>query len=239
MQRARLQVAPLAQALACCAVLILAAWLWSHPIRDSASRLLLVANGLACWTLLAIAARRRWLRAVVLLVPLGLCLPGRAIDPSALRGEYVRCLARYEQTPFVWGGETERGLDCSGLVRRAMIDALWRHGLRRANPRAVRAGLWLWWHDTSAQALGQGYRGLTRDVGGAPSVNAADHTSLLPGDLAVLDGTHVMAYLGRQTWIEADPSPAYGDRVVCQTVPTTNPWFGKPAQLRRWVWLAG
>lgn len=45
------------------------------------------------------------------------------------------------------------------------------------------------------------------------------------------DGLHVMAYLGNQTWIEADPD---AHKVIEVVLPTDNPWFKTPVVFVRW-----
>jgi hypothetical protein len=84
--------------------------------------------------------------------------------------------------------------------------------------------------------LRDGYRGWTAELFRQASVADADHSKLKPGDLAVTaDGVHVMAYLGTNTWIEADPDE---HKVVEVVLPTDNPWFKTPVAFVRWKWLA-
>ena len=65
-----------------------------------------------------------------------------------------------------------------------------------------------------------------------PSINALDHARISPGDIAVTsNGLHVMAYLGGNRWIEADPS---FERVLTITVPAENGWFREPMKVMRW-----
>lgn len=47
---------------------------------------------------------------------------------------------------------------------------------------------------------------------------------LLAGDLAdTVEGQHILAYIGRDRWIEADPGY---HKVTIETVPDSdNPWF--------------
>lgn len=54
-----------------------------------------------------------------------------------------------------------------------------------------------------------------------------------PGDLAVTsNGIHIMAYLGDNRWIEADPGIR---RVITVTVPANeNNWFRIPVNIVRW-----
>ena len=66
-----------------------------------------------------------------------------------------------------------------------------------------------------------------------PSINRLDHSRILPGDLAVTaSGVHIMAYLGSNTWIEADPGAG---RVITVLAPCeTNAWFLEPMKVMRW-----
>jgi hypothetical protein len=160
-----------------------------------------------------------------------LILPGRADDVSKLRSSYVTSLGNYEGTTYIWGGENRLGIDCSGLVRKGLIMADYRRGISTLNPALLREGFSLWWHDCSAQALGEEYRHGTRLLFDAPSINELDHSRILPGDIAVTrNGVHTLAYIGSQTWIEADPTVR---RVIKVQVPTKNAWFGEPVNILR------
>ena len=161
-----------------------------------------------------------------------LASPGGTGDAAALRGGYVDSLSEYGGTKYVWGGEGRFGIDCSGLVRRGLIDADFRRGLVTANPKLIRDAASLWWHDSSAKTLLAGYGGRTREILAAPSINELDHSRLLPGDIAVTaDGLHTLAYSGDRTWIEADPIPM---RVVKVSVPSGVTWFKVPVHVMRW-----
>jgi cell wall-associated NlpC family hydrolase len=183
-----------------------------------------------CW-------RRRGLRyllvSVTVLTTGFLALPSRAIpEASDLRAEYVTELRRYDGKKYVWGGESVRGVDCSGLIRCGLIDSLFRRGVRTLDSGLVRHALSLWWNDCSAKALGEMHLGLTTRLMDVRSVNELDHSRVLPGDLAVTrDGSHIMAYLGDQRWIEADPME---ERVISLTAPDGNLWFATPMKIVRW-----
>jgi hypothetical protein len=182
-----------------------------------------------------LAWRVRWLAytiwATALFFGLMLLLPGRNPDPDRLRTEYLKQLRDYEGIQYVWGGETRRGIDCSGLVRRALIDSYVHLGVTQTNPRALRTAIHLWWRDASAQALLDGYLNLTAPLADAASINEI-HTPLQPGDLAVTtNGIHVLAYLEDQQWIEADPDPM---SVLIVQTPSDNVWFNTPVTLVRW-----
>jgi hypothetical protein len=104
--------------------------------------------------------------------------------------------------------------------------------VRTLNPSLVRGSLDLWWHDASAKAMMEEYRGNTRVLFAAKSLNTLDYTKLSPGDFAVTSsGVHTLAYVGNRTWIEADPGPM---RVIQVRVPTKNAWFSMPVKIVRW-----
>lgn len=223
--------------LAAAAALALLVW---YPVSTRLTRstelllCFLLWRGILAWSWERKAARVAVLS--VTLVAAGfLLMPERRTN--GLREEYVIALSRYEGVPYVWGGEGTAGIDCSGLVRRAMIHARILHSLRHFDGASARHALLLWWHDTSADALGSGYRGLTRTLFETPSLNELDHSRLLPGDLAVtLNGVHIMAYAGGGEWLEADPA---AHRVLRVKVPAPgNLWFQTPVRLLRWSALA-
>ncbi|MEA3209623.1 MAG: hypothetical protein QOE70_2680 [Chthoniobacter sp.] len=209
------------------------------PVSYRITRLAGLALAFGVWFgFIALVWRQRVLRfalvGVTLLVAGFLVLPARGRPPAeVLRGDYLAGLQRYEGVTYYWGGETGRGIDCSGLIRRGLIDALFCRGLRTAEAGLVRRAISLWWDDCSASALGDGHRGLTARVLETPSVNALDHSRIVPGDLAVTtSGIHIMAYLGDNRWIEADPGVG---RVITVTAPSAdNPWFEGPMHIVRW-----
>jgi hypothetical protein len=169
--------------------------------------------------------------AVMFLAAVFLAMPARRAEPAALAVDYVQGLLRYEGVRYHWGGESPTGIDCSGLVRRGLVDAAFLRGLRTLDPGMVRLSLRLWWNDCTAKELGEG-RGTT-PISVTPSIETLDHGGLQPGDLAVSEsGLHVMAYLGGRRWIEADPDE---QKVITVTVPGTgNAWFLQPMKIVRW-----
>lgn len=163
-----------------------------------------------------------------------LCFPGRPVpEVTALRRDYVTALRRYEGIAYSWGGESYLGIDCSGLIRRGLIEASFWRGIETLNPGLVRYALTLWWNDCSAKALGEEYRQITTHLFDASCVNALDYSVIQPGDIVVTrGGAHVMAYLGETRWIEADPGVG---RVICVGAPSAdNSWFTIPVKVLRW-----
>lgn len=145
----------------------------------------------------------------------------------------------YRGVPYVWGGENARGIDCSGLMRRAMQDTLWREGLRKRNPALWRAATGLWWRDASAKVIKEGDGGRVRAMFEARDLASIDFNQVQIGDMAVTrSGVHVLAYLGDGNWIQADPNLANGgDKVIVCRAPTRNGWFHQPVVICRWIWL--
>lgn len=207
-----------------------------QPVGRTAFRLYIAAAIPALWLGAGVLMWRiRWMAyilwAAALLTGIILLLPGKEPNPAQLRAEYIKQLRDYEGTQYVWGGENRRGIDCSGLVRRALIDSCFHIGITQTNPRALRSAIRLWWNDASAQALLDGYLDLTAPLADAPSINEIE-SALQPGDLAVTtDGVHVLAYLGDQQWIEADPADL---QVLIVHTPSDNIWFNTPVTLVRW-----
>lgn len=197
----------------------------------------LAAIGITWSGLTALCWNRRRARTALLALPLlatfPFCLPGRPINPTELRDDYVRRLRQFEGTPYVWGGEGRRGIDCSGLPRRAYRDALFANGLTHANSRAFRLFAQQWWFDASARALGNGYRNDTVALETTGTLREIDYAALQPGDLAVTtNGVHLLAYLGNDTWIQADPGA--GAVITMNGRSSPNGWLRSNVTTHRW-----
>jgi hypothetical protein len=180
-----------------------------------------------------LAWRMAWIGFTVLAAGF-LCLPARTrVDADALRRDYVAGLRRYEGVNYYWGGESLKGIDCSGLVRCGMMNAMAWRGLVTCDGGLFRQALTFWWHDVTARSLGEQTGGITTLVTEAHDINTLDHTKILAGDLAVVaDGIHVMAYLGDGVWIEADPGIG---RVITAHAPSADiDWFRARARIVRW-----
>jgi len=209
-----------------------------YPINNFPLRIVSLLGLATLWIgLLYFYWRRTVIRLAAVVVAgcagLFLVCPGRDFDAEALRRKYVSSLMAYQGTRYIWGGENRLGIDCSGLVRSGLIVANYEQGFSTLNPRLVREGLSLWWHDCSARALGEEYRNRTRILFSAQSINEVDYTKLLSGDLAITeDGIHVLAHLGAGKWIEADPQEKH---VIALSAPGTNAWLREPVRLVRWT----
>lgn len=167
-----------------------------------------------------------------LLVSLLIIIPGSPADPNALAAAYIQELNRYEGIQYLWGGENQLGIDCSGLVRQGLIQANWKLGVKSFNPALIRKGFEMWWYDAGADALRDEYRNYTTKGIRVKSINQLDPGIIQPGDLAVtVDGEHILAYLGDRTWIEADPGE---QKVIKVTTPSNNVWFNTPVYILRW-----
>lgn len=212
-----------------------------RPHHDGALRYGLPLALFAVWsTWLGFVWRRKIPRRILLVFPLlvalPFCLPGTPIDPGNLCKCYVAAMERMEGVRYVWGGESHRGIDCSGLPRRALRDALWETGCKNGNGAAFREWAWQWWFDTSAKALGENYQGFTRPLGVSGKLRDLEDKRFSPEDLAVTgDGRHVMVYLRDGKWIQADPMAA--KVTIRKPAVDRNPWFDSPVTMHRWMIL--
>ena len=186
-------------------LLLLAAWVavLIFPVRSGIVRLFLLVAPLLLFGALCVAKpRARWGLIPLGLVGLFLVLPGRAVDEEHLRARFCDELLGFEGVTYVWGGEHQLGIDCSGLIRQAMVRARLGEGMRTFNPGLCRDAAELWFRDCSASAMMGEYRGWFVEQFKAESINRIDPKRLQPGDLGVTEnGVHVMAYLGENRWI--------------------------------------
>lgn len=225
------------------ALLVLCMVLTLVPNQDGALRRLLVGSVFVTWATGLFLFWQMLLTRVLFLLPLVGAL-GLALLPyrnpnggERMQRAYTTALKRYDGVPYRWGGESIRGIDCSGLIRAAMIDTCFSEGWKTQDLGLLRAGTALWWYDATAKEIGRGYSGRTRVLRENTTLNTADYRELHPGDLAVtMNGTHILAYLGEKTWINADPKGKFA--VVQKTAPDPkDAWFSTPVKLVRWYRL--
>jgi hypothetical protein len=218
-------------------LLIVWALLLVYPLRINLTRGLLIALPAAMLVgAMVVLWRRKYLRWMPLAIPVAigivLLLPDRAIDRAALRGAYVERLQSYKGTRYYWGGEGYFGVDCSGLLRAAIVDAQASQAFCTLNPALAREALWFWWHDASARDLADPARGLAVPLGWKGAMRDVPDDLLRAGDFAVTaDGSHVLAYVGKGRWIEADP---YTLHVIELEAGKESAWSGSQVVPCRW-----
>ena len=171
------------------------------------------------------------------LVVIPFLLPAKPMDREELRSDFIRRMVSFEGTEYHWGGESGRGIDCSGLPRKALRDALFSNGLTKLDGGSLRMFLKQWWNDASAKALAEGHMDFTIPTGEGGTIAKMDYGKLQPGDLAVTeDRRHILAYLGDEKWIQADPGAA---KVIIESGRTSgNVWFAVPVTTHRWSVLS-
>ena len=213
-----------------------------NPVNSKILKVAFLGCLVGAWLgLLILTWRRKPIRLAVLILPvlaaILFVLPGDKIDEGELRQDYVRRMGKLEGTKYFWGGESSRGIDCSGLPRRSLRDALLTYGVKHLNGQAFRQYVEHWWFDASAKALGESYRNYTSPLGFAGTIQEMEYAGLMPGDLAVTtSGVHILAYTGDGKWIQADPG--IGAVATLNGRTDENVWFSTPVTTHRWKLLS-
>src|SRR5204863_6746506 len=118
------------------AALVLFVAVWLFPVSNGITRATdLVLFFIVWFGLIGMCWRRRALRfsllSVTVLSGVFLALPGRSLPAAdSLQRDYVAGLRHYDGVTYYWGGESPKGIDCSGLIRRGLIDSLFFRGIR-------------------------------------------------------------------------------------------------------------
>ena len=177
-------------------------------------------------------------RTIALLL-IGVCitslgLPARPVDAIALRNQYIKQIKQLSNTRYHWGGEAAHGIDCSGLPRLALQQAMILQGLKTLNGGLMRRPIFHWWFDAAADALANGYQNHAVPLNLEGDIHTMDYSKLELGDFAVTsDGVHLLVYLSGEEWIQADPG--LGKVVILNGRTDPNQWFHTLVTLHRWT----
>ena len=175
--------------------------------------------------------RQRVLVVCCALLPLAPLMNQGAVDADEITRMYLANLRSSRGIEYVWGGEGMMGLDCSGLPRRSMINALMKYAYLRFNGNALVSALDLWVNDASARELMHGYGGRVTVDNYRYKINSG-RSDIHAGDMAVTyGGVHVMVYLDKQTIIQAEPERS---KVVIDSIPSNNAWYEVDVCRIRW-----
>ncbi|MEQ1822772.1 MAG: NlpC/P60 family protein [Fimbriimonadaceae bacterium] len=208
-----------------------------NPINSRITRLLMILALLALWVgvvWICKSKRAKWIAGLLpLLLLFPFLLPGRTVDVAKLRADYLANLRSTTGAVYLWGAESGRAIDCSGLPRLALRRAYLRQGIDTMNGSALRTFLYQWWNDASAKALGDGYLGYTVPLKTKGQIKDMSYDELQPGDLAVTSsGAHILVLLGGEEWIQADPG--VGHVAIFNGRSDENTWFRTPVTTHRW-----
>lgn len=212
------------------------------PVTTKLHRLVILCAIVGIWLgPLLLMWKRKKVRIALSIVPvlviLPFLLPGKEMAQGELREDFLKRMVSYEGTEYHWGGESGRGIDCSGLPRKAMREALFSNGIRNLDGGSMRLFLKHWWNDASAKALAEGHLDFMIPTGESGTIATMDYAELQPGDLGVTeDRRHILAFLGGEKWIQADPGA--GKVTIENGRTSANGWFAVPVTIHRWSILS-
>lgn len=208
------------------------------PVSIGFIRLSIILGFILLWSSgIYLFWRNVYLRVLFLLIAIVvltiIIIPGKKANSKQLQNEYVNSLLAYENVRYIWGGENKIGIDCSGLVREGFINANLKIGVKTLNPRLIRRAFFIWWYDCSAEALGNNYRQMTTLVLKSREMDELDYNNIIPGDIIVAEtGFHTFAYIGNNTWIEANPDKGKTVRITSDE--KAKEWADIPIRVVRW-----
>ncbi|MDF1741707.1 MAG: NlpC/P60 family protein [Verrucomicrobiales bacterium] len=209
-----------------------------NPVNNFHLRVLLIAGiAGAFFTLFFLAGKSAFrkiaLLFILLLTLIPFLLPSREINSNDVREDYLNRLIQLNDVPYHWGGESAGGIDCSGLPRKTLREAMFWHGVKTGNGKPIRAAVSQWWNDASAKAISEGYRDYATKLGTEGSIAKMSYAELKPGDLAVsMGGVHVLVYLGNDQWIQA--APEVGHVAIFDGRKDNNRWLKVAVTTHRW-----
>jgi len=213
------------------------------PLSNGIRVMLLATFGVGLLTLLAFVVRRFVDHPgmlypsffILALFVTWMILGNKPYDTPALRAGYVKRLEAQKGTRYMAGGETDLGIDESGLARSALWQAMVIEGIREVNPRFLSMEFWrFWWRDVDTSAIVSGRYGYTCKVLDADRLAGYNSFALERGDIAVTsDSERLLIYLGKQRWIEADPRES---KVLVRKATPQNPAksLNTPVTIYRW-----
>ena len=163
-------------------------------------------------------------------------LKNRCVSIEEIRNTYVIELIKYENTRYVWGGENINGIDCSGLVRKGMINALFKLGVRNLSSKYLYEAFKIYINDFSAKSIKEEYKNMFTKLLEIDNLNTFDHSQIMAGDILVTsNGVHTFAYVGNNKWIQADPG---SNKVIVEAAPSkNNQWYEMKSVILRWKYF--
>ena len=210
--------------------------LWILPAKYTLTRTASALSLVGIYiSLLLVSWRIIWVRAgliaIMMFFAVFLILPIGEVEGQISGESYSTELKKYENTNYVWGGENFIGIDCSGLIRRPLIDLTLRESVKRINPSMLRYGLSLWYNDASARYMATGYDNRIEKLYENLTINDLKNKIVNLGDIAItVNGVHVLAYIGNNEWIQSDPTDM---KVTINKSSANSPWFNQPVNIYR------